>query len=84
MNSTRIVLNVHGGVVQELYCSDPDADVRLVDWDVEESDPDAPGIVEIDTGGDRTQFAYVGALPAHPLTDLAGTDVEQAIQAAGL
>ena len=30
---TRIIIHVRGGVVQEVRCSDPEADVSVADWD---------------------------------------------------
>ena len=84
MTNTRIILNIHGGTVQDVFCSDPNADVRIVDWDVQECDADAPGIVEVDVEHGRKQSAFVGGLLPNALADLAGTDVEGALQAAEL
>lgn len=82
MQQTRIILNIQGGNVQDVFCSDPNANVQLVDWDVQESDPDAPGIVEVDVEFGRQQLAFVGGLLPNPLTHLTGTDVEKAVKAA--
>jgi hypothetical protein len=36
---TRIIIELEGGLVTEVYCSDPDADVSVIDRDVlEEGD----------------------------------------------
>ena len=51
MAKTTIILNMSGGLVQDVFCSAPDAEVLLADWDTEGSDPDAPGLVEV-TGGE--------------------------------
>jgi hypothetical protein len=82
MSKTTIVLNVYGGVVQDVFCSDPTLQVTLVDWDTQGGDASEPGIVEVTTGGDRTQLVYVADLSGNPLADLAGTDVECAVRAA--
>lgn len=31
---TRIIIELEGGLISEVYCSDPDADVSVVDRDV--------------------------------------------------
>ena len=80
----QIVLNVSGGTVQDVFCSDSNAHVQIVDWDVQESDPDAPGIVEVQVEQGRKQLAFVGGLLANPMPDLVGTDVEKALTAAGV
>ena len=36
--STRIIVEVKGGVCQAVYCSDPEADVDLIDYDNAEAD----------------------------------------------
>ena len=81
---SSIVLNVHGGVVQDVFCSDARSKIYLVDWDTEESDPDAPGLVEVDTAGHGIQRPYVAEIPASSLAHLVGTDVERALRAANL
>lgn len=50
MSPTEIVLNVQNGGDLDIYCSDVAARVLIVDWDVQHSDPDAPGIIELPTG----------------------------------
>jgi hypothetical protein len=34
---TRIIIELEGGLITEVYCSDPDADVSVIDRDVLES-----------------------------------------------
>jgi len=82
MANTHIILNIHGGTVQDLFCSDPNAHVQIVDWDVQEGDPNAPGTVEISAEHGRKRSAFVGGLLPNSLADLSGTDVEQALMAA--
>src|SRR5574340_142193 len=43
----KIVLTIDGGLVQEVFASDPAITVALVDWDTEGRDPSDNGIVEI-------------------------------------
>jgi len=43
----RVVVNVYGGVVQDVFCSDPHARAVIVDWDTEGRDPSEEGIVEV-------------------------------------
>ena len=33
---TRIIIELEGGLIKEVYCSDPDADVSVIDRDVRE------------------------------------------------
>lgn len=80
MQPTHIIINVHGGTVQDVFCSDSNAHVQIVDWDIQETDPNSPGIVEVEHG--RQQLAFVGGLLPNPLVHLAGTDVEKALKAA--
>ena len=34
----RVIINVEGGVVQDVLCDDEEAEIILVDWDVTEGD----------------------------------------------
>ncbi|MFZ4441638.1 MAG: hypothetical protein ACOYOS_24800 [Syntrophales bacterium] len=34
---TRIIIELEGGLVTEVYCSDPDADVSVIDRDILEN-----------------------------------------------
>lgn len=83
MSKTEIVIEVSGGVVQEVYCSDPAAAaVIVVDWDAEGCGADEPHIVEAHHGTDRERLARVTSQAAMPLENLAGSDVEAAVEAA--
>jgi hypothetical protein len=80
----RMVLNIHGGVLQDVYCDHPRAKIILVDWDTEAIDATEEDVVEIaDSRGDG-RLAAVTAYPVAPLADLAGTDTLAALQAAGI
>jgi hypothetical protein len=35
---TRIIIELEGGLITEVYCSDPDADVSVIDRDVLKED----------------------------------------------
>ena len=78
----RIVLNLSGGVLQDVFSSDPHARVILIDWDVETASPAEKDVVAIPDGRGHTTFATVAEYPLHGLPDLAGTDVEDALDAA--
>jgi hypothetical protein len=80
----RIVLNMSGGLLQEVFASDPAITVALVDWDTEGCDPSDDGIVEIPDERGGTQLAHVAECPVEPLEQLAGTETEAALKAAGL
>jgi len=72
------VINIHGGLVQEVYCDEPLADLVVVDWDIEGGDE---GITET-RRGDETLRAYVTHPIVEPLHCLAGSAVEAVIEAA--
>ena len=84
MPKTQIVLNMSGGLVQAIFSSDPDTEVILVDWDTEGCDPADDGFVEITDPHGRTQLACVARREIIPLTELADTDVQAAMKAAGV
>jgi len=80
----KIVLNMLGGLVQEVFASDPAITVALVDWDTEGCDPSDNGIVEVPDERGGTQLAHVAECSVEPLKQLAGTETEAALKAAGL
>jgi hypothetical protein len=84
MATTQLVINVYGGLVQEVFCSDPDLEVLLVDWDVEPAKVEHPSVVHVPADGRRTQPAYVTPLPVQTLDALQGTQVAAAIDVAEL
>ncbi len=75
----QVVLNVHGGIVQDVFASSPDLHVVVVDWDTDGID--SPALVALSLEGRRCSAAVVEILPV-PLEELAGSDVEWAIDAA--
>ena len=79
----KVVLDISGGVLQDVFSSDPSISVVVCDWDTEGCSPSDMGIVEVPA--DRgTQLANVAEYPVLPLTDLVGTETEAALKAAGL
>lgn len=82
MSKLQLVINVYGGLVQEVFCSDPEIEVLLVDWDVEPADAEHPSVVHVPADGRRSQLAYVAPLAVQALDALQGTQVAAAIDAA--
>ena len=80
----KVVLNISGGVLQDVFGSDPAITVVQVDWDTEGCSPSDEGIVEIPDERGGTQLANVAEYHVSPLEELAGTDTEAALKAAGL
>lgn len=74
---TQIIINVSGGLVQDVACSDPHAEIVIVDWDCD--DPDS-GVAVLTSSGSH-KFAWISELDACPLSDLVGTDVDAALHA---
>ncbi|MBI3864898.1 MAG: hypothetical protein HY290_23730 [Planctomycetia bacterium] len=79
MPRPQVVLNVHGGIVQDVFASIPELQVVVVDWDTDGGEN--PAQVDLVLDG-RTCSAAVIDMPHAPLEELAGSDVEQAIEAA--
>jgi hypothetical protein len=69
---TRIVISVNAGIVQEVFCTDPNAEVTLIDWDTQECD---------DAGND---LADVGSFDVTPWQSIVGTDCGNALRRAGI
>lgn len=67
--ATKIVIEVVGGVVQEVYCDDPAVAVVLVDWDTEECEPDE-GTVLVEDGLGYENLARAVTFPTTPLQQL--------------
>ncbi len=78
MPEMQVVINVHGGLVQEVFASEPLAELVVVDWDVAPGDHQA---VEVEAGR-RHLCASVLHPMVQPIERLAGSDVEAVIDAA--
>ena len=75
----QVVINVNGGLVQGVFASLSELQVIVVDWDTDEINNFSRVDLVLD-GRDCT--ASVIDFPPSPLEELAGSDVEQAIEAA--
>ncbi len=82
MPSLQLVINVYGGQVQDVFCSHPEIEVLLVEWDVDPSDAQHPSVVEVPIGHRRTALSHVAELTVQPLDALHGSDAAAAIEAA--
>jgi hypothetical protein len=80
----RVVLNISGGVLQEVFCDNPRAKIIKVDWDTEGCDPTEKGIVEITDLLGNSRLAAVAEYPLLPLEELAETETLAALEAAGI
>ena len=67
----RIIVEISDGVVHDVYCSDPQAECVVVDWDCCELDDDS---VEVDSG-----IACITQHVVCPFDNLTGTDTEAAL-----
>jgi len=81
MAHTQIVIHVHGGIVQEVFCSDKGADLTVVDWDADALSLNDRGVVEVPTPG-GSSLVCVGQQSVLSLVQLAGSETEKAILAA--
>ncbi|MCE9555411.1 MAG: hypothetical protein K8T91_18835 [Planctomycetes bacterium] len=82
MVGRKVIISIHDGVIQDVFCSDPETQVTLVDWGNEEVEPHTPGLVEVRINERRTEWVSVEQITPRPMADLAGTHVQRAIQAA--
>lgn len=62
--ATKIVIEVVGGVVQEVYSDDPE--VIVVDWDTEGCEPGKHAYVVEDSGG-HEHLAFAEVIPPTPI-----------------
>jgi hypothetical protein len=81
LNNPQVVICVSGGVIQEIFASDRDTGIVVVDWDSQVHDRNDPHVVCIRVGG-RPRYVKVADFPPQPLAELAGTDADRAVEAA--
>jgi hypothetical protein len=81
MTRPQVIINLHGGLVQNVFCSVSGVQVLVVDWDVEGPFPGEPGIVDVPLATGPCQ-ACVSDFAVASLNELVGTDVEVAVDAA--
>ena len=67
MKKQRMIINVRGGVVQDVFF-DGDLEVTIVDWDVELPSPNESEVFEARDDIGRRVFAWVGH--SYPLSKL--------------
>ena len=82
MKPLSVVISIYDGLVQDVFASDSNIEVTLVDWDVEEADFDHPHVVEFTNDFGGLERAYVAPVEVQPFGDLVGTDVAAAVEAA--
>lgn len=80
MHRPIVVLSIYGGMLQDVFSSDPTVRAVLVDWDSEGRAADEPHVVEISDSLGRASLAYVAEYSASPLERLSG-DVAEALKA---
>ena len=74
MTRPQLIINLHGGFVHDVFCSVPDMQVLVVDWDLASSFPGEPGLVDV-TLDDGPAQACVSDVSVGSLHELAGTDM---------
>ena len=83
MPEPQLVINVYGGLVQDVFSTIPNLRVVVVDWDSADCNAGEPGVVCVTCDG-RAYLAWVANIATRPIESLPGTDVARALQAAGL
>ena len=81
MNQPQIVIHLNRGAIQKVFSSDRDAEIILVDWNVPCPARHAPNVVAVELRGRRV-LSRVASLTPQPLHELAGSDLERAVEAA--
>ncbi len=71
----RVIVEVQGGLVQEVYCDDPSVEVVLVDWDTEGCEPDADDLVTV--GDDLVRAVPFQTTPAKDMPPETAEAVER-------
>jgi len=79
-----VVLNVSGGLVQDVFCAPHGTRVVLVDWDTEGRDAASQGVFLVETEPGHGHYVFAAEIPTTPLDQLAGTDIDRALLAAGI
>jgi hypothetical protein len=75
----RTVVSICGGIIQDIYCSDPHARIVVIDWDTEGCEPSVNGIVEMREPSGRNIYVYVADFHTQPMNNLSGTEIEEAL-----
>lgn len=78
--ATKIVIEVNGGVVQEVYSNDPAVTVIVVDWDTDGAEPGNGNYIVTDELGNK-HFAH--AVIVNPTSiDMLPMETKSAVEAA--
>ena len=83
MQHSQFVINVLGGVVQDVFSSDANG-VLMVDWDSQGLEPTPLGVVEVPLTQGGSKLAVVAEHHCLPLAKLTNTDAAAALAAAGV
>ena len=83
MNQPLLVINVYGGLVQDVFASSEDVRVIAVDWDLPDREASERGVVRLTCDG-REYRAHVSEITVAPITALLDTEVHRALLAAGI
>src|SRR5690606_33152355 len=82
-NQPTIVISIHGGIMQDVFCSQSDTRVILVDWDQEGQNLGLPGIIEVQCDG-KPVIASVVEYGSASFDAMKDTDLARALEAAHL
>jgi hypothetical protein len=82
MPKPTVVISVYGGVVQDVFCSEPRATVTVVDWDTEGTDNAAVGYVSVPDKFGHESPAIVSTCEAESLAAMKSTPIEAALKRA--
>ena len=80
MAQTELVVILQDGIIQEVFASDPDCEIWLVDWETQTSEP-SPHLIQTEWNGQLLQALVTHPNP-RPLRRLSGSDAEAVIEAA--
>ncbi|HVX09953.1 MAG TPA: hypothetical protein VHC22_02010 [Pirellulales bacterium] len=83
MAKPRIVINIYGGSIQDIFTSDRGVEVVVVNWDTDNVDPSTETFKVRCSDGERRR-AIVTCRAPFRLEDLAGTDAAAALNEAGI
>ena len=79
MPRPKVVISVYGGVVQDVFCSEQDVQVIVVDWDADGSDSLGSGYVVVPDKFSHPSPAIVSVCKAEPLSAMNKTPIESAL-----
>ncbi len=66
----KIIIEVRGGVVQEVYCDDPEVAVVLVDWDSEGCSEEEKGIVIVHDENRQEYLVHAAEFSTTPMKQM--------------